>query len=349
MPFDEALRRGGVPSARCEICVPSIHGDEATTSARSGIIPPMKMTRAALTRTKKMQIKNIDIENYRSFFNQTRIPLDPGMNLILGENNSGKSTILDVFSIQDIQYTPHLSLETKKHPADTVTSNSSFVLDFILQKEELWRHLGDEAIIPLINNYDLLGNLPHYLEKLPEFNFSITRQLDPSNQFTLGFHNTIRGQATLVSESSIPAYRCLKGKLFDGSIIQYNNIRHSTLPQCLNFLSKIYRFRAERINIHTFGFGTDTKLNADAGNLPQCLNSLQSNNPDLFNEYNEYISSIFPSVYRVQVAPAINNQLEIRIWLAPPESRRTDISISLSQCGTGIGQVLAILYVAMSA
>jgi predicted ATPase len=39
--------------------------------------------------------------------------------------------------------------------------------------------------------------------------------------------------------------------------------------------------------------------------------------------------------------------LEIRALLTPAEKRRPDLSIPLSQAGTGIGQVLAILYVAM--
>ncbi|MBK7873769.1 MAG: ATP-binding protein [Saprospiraceae bacterium] len=34
---------------------------------------------------------------------------------------------------------------------------------------------------------------------------------------------------------------------------------------------------------------------------------------------------------------------EIRVWL--PQSERPDLTISLDECGTGIGQVMAMLYV----
>lgn len=58
--------------------------------------------------------------------------------------------------------------------------------------------------------------------------------------------------------------------------------------------------------------------------------------------------TFFPSVHRVQIVPFSSVELEIRMLLTPVENRRPDLSIPLSQAGTGIGQVLSILYVAMS-
>jgi predicted ATP-dependent endonuclease of OLD family len=39
------------------------------------------------------------------------------------------------------------------------------------------------------------------------------------------------------------------------------------------------------------------------------------------------------------------DQLEIRVWFIDPITEREDLAIALSQCGTGVGQVLAILYI----
>lgn len=75
---------------------------------------------------------------------------------------------------------------------------------------------------------------------------------------------------------------------------------------------------------------------------------MQSQQPHLFEEYVSYINHIFPSVHRVQAVSVGGNVIEIRTWLAPAKERRFDLSISLSQAGTGVSQVLAILYVAMS-
>jgi energy-coupling factor transporter ATP-binding protein EcfA2 len=76
---------------------------------------------------------------------------------------------------------------------------------------------------------------------------------------------------------------------------------------------------------------------------------MQSQLPHLFEEYIEHVNHIFPSVHRIQaVALEGQNAFAIRAWLAPASARRFDLSIPLLQMGTGVGQVLAILYVAMS-
>jgi hypothetical protein len=47
-------------------------------------------------------------------------------------------------------------------------------------------------------------------------------------------------------------------------------------------------------------------------------------------------------------APEGGNQVEILIWQIDPRTNRRDLATPLNQSGTGVGQVLAILYVALS-
>lgn len=82
-------------------------------------------------------------------------------------------------------------------------------------------------------------------------------------------------------------------------------------------------------------------------NLPEVLSNIQAN-PDLFDEYISRVREVFPIVESITVRSAINNQVEIRVWQLPGASRRDDLAFPLNECGTGIGQVLAILYVAMA-
>ena len=113
--------------------------------------------------------------------------------------------------------------------------------------------------------------------------------------------------------------------------------------------SRIYRFDAQRIGLGSCGFGTNTVLHPTASNLAEVLNILQSNAP-LFQDFNELVHRIFPSIFRVSVRPviALNNVLEILVWTDAPNSRRDDLAVQLSESGTGVGQVLSLLYVVLT-
>lgn len=71
----------------------------------------------------------------------------------------------------------------------------------------------------------------------------------------------------------------------------------------------------------------------------------------MFQDYNALVHRIFPSIYEVSICPSekIADHLEILVRTDEPDSRRMDLAIPLNECGTGVGQVLAMLYVAMTA
>jgi len=116
----------------------------------------------------------------------------------------------------------------------------------------------------------------------------------------------------------------------------------SSLPQ------RIFRFTAERLNVGECRFGTNTNLAPDAANLAEVLNCLQQN-PVRLAEFNRLVHQIIPQVQQVTVRPIQGDLVQIIVWPHDPRSEREDIAIPLNQCGTGIGQVLAILYVAVHA
>jgi ABC-type cobalamin/Fe3+-siderophores transport system ATPase subunit len=113
--------------------------------------------------------------------------------------------------------------------------------------------------------------------------------------------------------------------------------------------SRFYMFRAERMNIGIGAFGRNSSLSPNASNLPEVLMVLQSTNKYRFDRFNEHVRTIFPHITQISIAPRDNNRLEILIWTVPIETERDDLAISLTNSGTGISQVLAILYVIMTA
>ncbi|ESQ82621.1 hypothetical protein AEAC466_15895 [Asticcacaulis sp. AC466] len=120
-------------------------------------------------------------------------------------------------------------------------------------------------------------------------------------------------------------------------------------PELLNQVvsAQFYVFRPERLNIGTCPVQDTDILTFDAQNLPAVLLKLQGNIRK-FERFNEHLREIFPGVFNVVVVPTINNNVNVRIWTVNPSSERDDLCIPLEECGTGIGQVLAILYVAMT-
>lgn len=111
--------------------------------------------------------------------------------------------------------------------------------------------------------------------------------------------------------------------------------------------NKIYKFDIHRRVGSNFGITKKMELTPDCGNLPGVLLVFQSDSVS-FGEYKKAIKEIFPEIYDVIISPNDSGEAEIRIWNTAPIKDRTDLAIPLKDCGTGIGQVLAILYLVIS-
>ena len=111
-----------------------------------------------------------------------------------------------------------------------------------------------------------------------------------------------------------------------------------------------YSFRAERMNIGVSGINNSQVLEPNAQNLASVLLQLPSN-PDAHDRYNEYVREIFPTIYKVVSRPNSVNTTEIIVIMNDLSGGRSraGIDVPLIDSGTGISQVLAMLYVAVVA
>ena len=151
-----------------------------------------------------------------------------------------------------------------------------------------------------------------------------------------------------------------KGKSIEFQINQSNEIgatslsSHVDVSQLLpwhlaNIMKgRIYAFDAERLNISQSEMGNDPNLASDASNLPKVLDFLQGDNPPRFDRFNRYISTIFPEIKKVTIRSISSNRKEIWVWTVDPDLERSDLAFPLSESGTGLGQVMAMLYVALN-
>jgi len=113
--------------------------------------------------------------------------------------------------------------------------------------------------------------------------------------------------------------------------------------------SKIYYFDAQRLNLGHCPFGQNETLASNAGNLAEAINILQGNR-HRFDTLIEHLRRIFPTIKSISVKPyrLAGNHVEILVWNVDPASQRDDLAVSLDESGTGVGQVIAILYVLLA-
>ena len=94
--------------------------------------------------------------------------------------------------------------------------------------------------------------------------------------------------------------------------------------------------------------GPGSTLESDASNLPLVLNFLQTKNMTRFQRFNEFVHLVFPEITQITVPAISNSHARILVWSIDPASERDDLAVPLVQSGTGIGQVLAMLYVVLT-
>jgi ABC-type cobalamin/Fe3+-siderophores transport system ATPase subunit len=111
--------------------------------------------------------------------------------------------------------------------------------------------------------------------------------------------------------------------------------------------SRIYRFWAERFIVGESPFGNIPVLAPTARNLPEVLNVLDGN-PARFQRLNTLLTEILPQVKHVSVRPSSPGQVQIIVWPLDYSTEKDYLAIPLNECGSGIGQVLAILYVVLT-
>jgi hypothetical protein len=92
-----------------------------------------------------MQIISAQIENYKSFFSSKEIYFTPGFNIIVGQNNVGKTALVtalvQAISAQQLMNSPHRSLKTVPTRETSLSSTSSVKISVGFDRQEFIRLL----------------------------------------------------------------------------------------------------------------------------------------------------------------------------------------------------------------
>ena len=87
-----------------------------------------------------MQITKFQLRNFKSFLDSGEIELKPGFNVITGQNNAGKTALLEAFTLA-FSSVPHRSERTMPFSFSIPRPTSSASITFVVSGRELLQHM----------------------------------------------------------------------------------------------------------------------------------------------------------------------------------------------------------------
>lgn len=281
-----------------------------------------------------MQLKKFRVWNYKSFLDSGQLELGAGFNVLVGQNDSGKTALLEALTPNSLAHKPHRSYATAPYETSPIPANSRARFRYSASAAEVGRILcsGSAFMFTPELNQDAQSLLSRLLQQpTVDLEWDTIQQWvnpgfgiwNPSGSMVMAQWN---GTGFLLSGGGAASI----GNVFWGE-----------------FVGGVYRFKAERFNAGECAFGHSETLSPDAANLAEVLLVLQSNTVK-FERYNELVRAVFPQIVRVTVQP-FNNRVRVLVWKDAVHQDRIDLANLLNESGTGIGQVLAMLYVAYTA
>lgn len=318
-----------------------------------------------------MYISKFQVLNYKSYQDSSEVEFKPGFNVITGQNSAGKTALLEALTLQFGISRPHRSLLTVPVPGVLPNPRTSVCITLMISGEELLRLMQSVADAQVVFHAPARGFRPtpalQYdgtdvgmngvlaeVVRRQELSMSIRFTLGPPGeswagvgQSFLGFYPTEAQRPTDGHQLSY-AVRTVGGRLVANGGPAWRSPTEDVRTWVAQHLrQRIYRFRAERFNSGQCSFGANPTLAPDATNLPEVLEMLNAN-PARFAALNALASEVLPQVRYVSVRPVGNTQVQILVWPHDPKTQREDLAVPLNECGSGVGQVLAILYLVMT-
>jgi putative AbiEii toxin of type IV toxin-antitoxin system/AAA ATPase-like protein len=315
-----------------------------------------------------MYISRFQILNYKSYLKTAEIEFKPGFNVVTGKNNAGKTSLLEALTLQ-FNGNPHRTVETVPYPGAGTPDTSVVRFDLGIDRKELVRLIGDGQQRWLPRPVSGFAWPSGSYDGSPTSTDAFLRWVFGRDEFHIGIQLLAAVQGgkrwcpavqTLGLYPAEPTNEVNNLRFFlplrvdsngqfgsPGPIVQADESNDISVFLAQRLMSQIYRFTAERFNIGECSFGNNGVLTANAQNLPEVLNVLQANTAR-FQLFNDLVHEILPQIRHVSVRAVPGGQVQVITWPHDPNTMREDVAVPLTQCGSGVGQILAILYVVMT-
>lgn len=301
-----------------------------------------------------MYISSIRLKSYSSFHDSGTATFKPGINIITGQNSVGKTSLLKVLDLHTLTPLPHKSTKTVPNRGSQLPKSSEILYGFLITAKDFGDIFHDFYNLPIHLAIPMRGDsattinqINHWLSRESTVSISLNHNLnvDGGNTFTavegfgLGLFDHISELINGVFVMKPKLQLEYKGN--SGGNYLHQSFIHTVFESAQK---NTYRFDSERLNISRSQLGISNVLQSNARNLPEVLNNLQPEKAS-FERYNGLVRAVLPNVRWVSTHAVSASEVEIKVSPVDTKEDRSDISFPLQECGTGVGQVLAMLYV----
>jgi len=300
----------------------------------------------------------VELSSFACFERQF-VPLQPGLNLLVGKNNSGKSAILNALPLlrnafQSDQPSTQVALGPYVR-GEGPQAHCDFAVFFELET-------GDQSIFDPAQPFDWIGfvlkrrpvlvNRFRIWRESPIFAFRGTDALVPGwpgalpvvevgKQGVNSLHynppaNLAAGPTTVAPHSRRGTMSSPGGVVAPDGMLGYQQAATSPWLQAFGTLRRLRFVRPQRIVTDRSALATTNALAPDGSDLANYLQTLQANRRQEFLAIEEFIVGSFPEFERVNPVSE-NNQATIKLTRCG-----SDEDIPLAYCGTGVAQLLVL-------
>ncbi|MCY4539541.1 MAG: AAA family ATPase [Chloroflexi bacterium] len=298
-----------------------------------------------------MRITKVKLNNYLCFYDVPEFELGPGINLIVGKNNSGKTTLINALSLV-APASWHKSPVTVPAPNTYPQANTKRGVVF----EFAWPEM---TIVRSLNfHIESIQDRLDYIYSEEEIE-CLTRKLSEGLRVRLAYEGSWEGPTKhdnllfdLETDSQQrPPYETIKQQLSDllcvpseiahALVYMSNSLRFSRTE---SMHENVFKFNAERLVRATGLQSADSVLASDASNLPQVLRTLLGNDSFAFSKYAGAVNRVLPEILDLRLLQNDDETTTIMVNNYEPSARRPDLAASLDLSGTGVGHVMGMLY-----
>ena len=289
-----------------------------------------------------MYLKGMRLQNYGAFRDTGWLTFSSGVNLIVGQNNSGKSSLIKSFA-NELRPTPHISLDEYR-AEDLKRPWQEFEL--VVTGDRVRRALlkwGGIVSWPL-------SDTP--TDVSPS---AIKDTILGPHEYTMRFERGCGGMQRIENVATHSAFpqkpthfielRAVSPEVQAGSY--GGGYQDTIVPLLQQVWSGVFIFDTERTSVGQCAQNEVDKLATRAENLPAYLHLMRGRRPAVFDKLVEHVRTIIPTVYSLTTTPVGQQETRILVW--PTERMdKEEFGFPLAESGTGVGQVIAILAAAMA-
>jgi len=326
-----------------------------------------------------MHISHFQLFNYKSFPDSGALEFKPGINIIVGANNSGKTALVEALTLS-FETSPHRSIETVPQPNSTPKRESVAKVTLIFTKAEIHRLFDNlpanhyVGLSSVRNSYlptdEALALFQKWMDNPEDVELTVSKltansvnrddisikDLDPAVELTyyrpdqMGMVFSKNSRKNIIKKDANDRFTFCQ----DTDEADRHKEEDFFVMLFDEFRSRVSQLQAQRF-VGECSVGDNEDLNSRASNLAEVIHLLESpSKKKLYERFNQYVSTMFPQFERVStkiLSKQTRQPPDLKILLWPTkslESGREDLAFRLSDCGTGTGQVLAILYAVLA-